>query len=315
MPYKPKWFTEDKVFMSFADTCGINKDGNTLFLIDPATGKRTETIDDKLIQDVEALLSNEPAPTGRWVDKQDLGIGAPRYYDTRSSAKIEELVKLPEMKGFTVRALGELIEDGLIFKRAGHGSPSADRRSGHIPYIKVSDVRAGQININPSNLVPTVVAEKYWRGHSSELEAYDLITPIRASKNIGEFAVLMPGQEEVVLTKEMLVLRATPKAPVDNFYLLWALSLKIVRQQWDRIVLMQTNREDVGLRYLEIEIPWPGTQDLGASVSKAFRDYYLGINALRQTFLQQLESGGRHHVFLGRNAEVGQSSVNDGESE
>ncbi|WP_255315503.1 recombinase family protein [Trueperella pecoris] len=201
-------------------------------------------------------------------------------------------MKRPEMKGFTVKTLGELIKQGLILKKAGHGSPSADRRGGHISYIKVSDIRAGQVNINPSNLVPTIVAEKFWRGSSSGLKAFDLITPIRASKNIGEFAVLMPGQEEVVLTKEMLILRAAPKAPVDNFYLLWALSLRVVRQQWDRVVLMQTNREDVGLRYLEIEIPWPDTEDRGAEVSVAFRDYYRGIDALRQTFLNHLENGG-----------------------
>lgn len=42
MSYKPTWFTDRSVFVSFADTCGINKDGNTLFAVDPMTGKRTD---------------------------------------------------------------------------------------------------------------------------------------------------------------------------------------------------------------------------------------------------------------------------------
>lgn len=311
MPHRPSWFTDDKVFISFADTCGINKDGNILFTVDPATGKRTERVDDKLIEDVDALLAGRAAATGRWVDKMDLTIGAPRYYDTRYSAEVDKFVKGPSMAGFTVKTLEQLVKEGSITRKQGHGSPSADRRGGHIPYIKVSDIRAGQVNINPSNLVPTVVAEQFWRGSSSGLQAFDLITPIRASKNIGEFAVLMPGQEQVVLTKEMLVLRATPKALVDNFYLLWALSLKVVREQWKRIVLMQTNREDVGTRYMEIEIPWPDTKQRGEEVSAAFRTYYAGVDALRRAFVAELEGGGDHHVFLGTAGE--DSGAEDGD--
>lgn len=94
------------------------------------------------------------------------------------------------------------------------------------------------------------------------------------------------------MTKEMLILRAAHNAPVDNFYLLWTLSLKVIRQQWNRVVLMQTNREDVGQRYLENEIPWPDTKDHGLQVSAPFRDYYEGIDSLRQQFLSYLEAGG-----------------------
>lgn len=302
MPHKPSWFRDDEVFVSFADTCGINKDGNTLFAVDPSTGKRTSVVDDRLIEDVDALLAGQSAKTGRWVPKTELGIGAPRYYDTRFKAALSDMLAEADFSGFTARTLGSLIEEGVIYKRAGHGSPSADKRGGDIPYIKVSDVRAGQININPSNMVAEVVARGFWRSGASGLQPFDLITPIRASKNIGEFAVLMPGQERVVLTKEMLVLRTTPTAPVDNFYLLWALSLKVVRSQWNRVVLMQTNREDVGLRYLEIEIPWPADADRAAEVSAFFRDYYHGLEELRRGFVSKLERGGLHHVFLGSEA-------------
>lgn len=298
-PHKPSWFTDGKVYVSFADTCGINKDGNTLFQVDPKTGKRTDVVDDRLLEDVNALLDGSDAKTGRWVDNADITIGAPRYYDTRYSVALAALLDREEFEGFAARSLGSLIEEGYVERRAGHGSPSADKRHGNIPYIKVSDVRAGQININPSNLVSRVVAEQFWRGKSSGLSAFDLVTPIRASKNIGEFAVLMPGQEEIVLTKEMLILRASSSAPIDNFFLLWALSLSVVRQQWNRVVLMQTNREDVGQRFLEIKIPWTDDADRAKSVSRSFRDYYTGMDRLRRDFVRDLEHGGLHHVFLG----------------
>ncbi len=192
------------------------------------------------------------------------------------------------------------MEEGHLIRRAGHGSPSADMRNSTVPYIKVSDIRAGQVNINPSNMVPEVVARRFWRGEDPGIRPFDLITPIRSSKNIGEFAVIMPGQERMVLTKEVLLLRTAPNSPVDNFFLLWALSLKVVREQWRRVVFMQTNREDVGSRFLEVRIPWPNDPERAAVVSQDFRDYYLGVNRLRTEFVSSLQRSEIHHVFLGR---------------
>lgn len=53
----------------------------------------------------------------------------------------------------------------------------------------------------------------------------------------------------------MLVLHAAAGAEFDNFYLLWATSLKVVRKQWDRIVFTQTNREDVGTHFRQLRVP------------------------------------------------------------
>jgi type I restriction enzyme M protein len=131
------------------------------------------------------------------------------------------------------------------------------------------------------------------------LKPYDLISPERASKNIGDFCVLMPGQDRIVLTKEVLVVRASTTAPFDQFYLMWALTLREVRAQWKRVILMQTNREDVGNRAFEIQIPVPKNRKTADEVSKHFRDYYQRLEAARQTFATSLrESPYKHHVFL-----------------
>lgn len=300
MVHKPDWFQNGFVYISYADTVGINKDGNALFRVDPSTGKRTSTIDNKVEADVDALLDNRAGSTSRWISADDYSVGVPAYYSDEYTAPLRSLLAQPKYAKFEARSLRDLIDEGQITARAGHGSPSADLRDGEIPYIKVSDIRAGQVNINPTNMVPRVVAERHWRTDNSGLKAFDLVTPVRASKNIGEFALLMPGQEEIVVTKEVLFLRPGPTAAVDSFYLLWAMSLKAVRNQWKRIVFMQTNREDVGKRYLEIEIPWTPDPAAAADRSMAFRDYYQGMQALRSDFVQALEADGEHHVFLGK---------------
>jgi hypothetical protein len=288
-----------RVLVSFAPTCGINKDGQELYIIDASTGRRTDTIDDQLRKDVNAALAGRLTKTTRWIpsDKVSSGYAVPAYYDDRTINALDEVIA-DSWPDFTSIKLGDLADSGLIVLRVGHGSPSADMRCGNIPYIKVSDLRAGQLNINPTNLVSKVVAERYWRAQSSGLRPYDLVTPIRASKNIGDFSVIMPGQEQVVLTKEVLVMRPGAEANFDCLYLAWAMSLNVVREQWSRIVFMQTNREDAGTRYRDILIPVPATAAEAEAVSAPFRAYYEGSARLRGRFIDYLSRDEQHHVFL-----------------
>lgn len=226
------------------------------------------------------------------------GVAVPTYYDQRYSNQLRKSVA-SLWPDFKTQTIAQLVESDALEVKKGHGSPSQDLRSGMIPYIKVSDLRAGQVNINPTNMVSEVVARRFWRGNDSGLRAFDLLSPERASKNIGDFCVLMPGQEQLVLTKEILIFRPGPAASFDAFYLLWALTLTCVRNQWKRIVLMQTNREDVGKRYLEIELPMAPSAQRAAEVSEGFRTYYKGIAALRDTFQSHLHASGLHHFHLG----------------
>ena len=154
------------------------------------------------------------------------------------------------------------------------------------------------MNINPTNRVPRAVAEHFWRGGTSGFQPFDLISPERTSKNIGDFCVLMPGQEQVLATKEVIVLRPGPKADFDTFYLLWAMTLKIVRDQWRRVVFMQTNREDVGKRYLEISIPVAPTRARADEVSKPFKDYFETIAKARTELQSYLAANNSHHFFV-----------------
>lgn len=301
MPHRPQWFRDSKVVVSNAATCGINKDGAEQFKVDRETGERSKEIDDRLYEDALKLQQGKfVSPSLSVCDISEIfkvRVASPTYFDRSTVARFEKFIKAED---FESASLAELEADGLIAVSNGHGSPSLDQRLGDVPYIKVSDLRAGQVNVNPTNLVPRTLAEGFWRGPTSGLQAYDLLSPERASKNIGDFCVLMPGQEDVVLTKEVIVIRATKDAPFDQFYLLWALTLRVVRDQWKRIVLMQTNREDVGDRTFEIRIPLPKSKKAGEKVSEPFRRYYLELEQARTRFSSELaKSNFKHHVFIG----------------
>lgn len=309
--HRPSWFSNDRIMISTAPTCGLTKGGRLLSKIDPTSGKRVQTIDpetgasvdainDQLLEDIEALMDGKTTETLRSVPRADVNmrLAVPAYYDSRHIERFHEAMQETRFAGFNFASIGELQKKGIIEIRNGHGSPSHDQRVGQVPYIKVSDLRAGMVNINPTNRVPRSVAESFWKGPTSGLRAFDLICPERTSKNIGDFCILMPGQEQVVTTKEVIVLRPGPNADFDAFYLLWAMTLKVVRDQWKRVVFMQTNREDVGSRYLEIEIPIPPNRAVSDEVSHAFRQYYTSIADARVFLGKYLSEVGDHHFFV-----------------
>jgi type I restriction enzyme M protein len=325
--HKPSWFSDSHVMVSTAPTCGLSKKGRIRRKIDPATGERrrvldpdtgalVDQVDDKLLEDMKELnesvgnvenVNGEGSDTLRFVpnDLVEMRAAVPSYYDKRLLKHFWAELEKPFFAGFETKTIGQLKSEGKVEIRNGHGSPSQEERVGDVPYIKVSDLRAGLVNINPTNRVPRAVAKRFWRGESSGLQAFDIICPERTSKNIGDFCMLLPGQEQVMCTKEVIVLRPGPAADFDAFYLLWAMTLKVVRDQWNRVIFMQTNREDVGKRYLEIEIPVPPSRDKADEVSAQFREYYQTLASARERMQEYLATSENvHHFFVGAAAEV-----------
>ena len=278
------WVKDGEVLVLNSKTCGINKDGNELYKVDAVTGERDYSkLDDQLSEDCEAIIKGKTTEHSTYVPLNDIvesNIAIPGYYNNEYFNSIQQFC---ERNNFESISLGELYTEGDITIFHGHGSPSADQRVGDVPYIKVSDLRAGNVNINPTNMIPIALARKYWKGETSGLRAYDLISPERASKNIGDFCLLLPGQENVVLTKEVICLRSSNRK-FDQFYLLWAMNLHVVRKQWERIIFMQTNREDVGDRFLEIRLPIPQNREIADTISKPYKTYYDSIINLQKDF-------------------------------
>jgi type I restriction enzyme M protein len=294
-------------------TCGINKAGDVRYKIDAGTGKRTREVDNELAELTEAYLDgkNTPAvvsvPLAEVLAKRVL---VPRYYDQRWDAQFQSFCKANALESVSI---GELLDTKILRVRGGHGSPSNDRRGGTIPYIKVSDIRSLRMNVNPTNLVTKAVAESFWGCKSSGVKPWSVITPNRASSNIGEFAMILPGEENVVITKEVLIFTVETGETDgwDAFYLFWALCLRCVRQQWQRITLMQTNREDCGARWREVLLPKPKSAEWAREVSAAFRDYFTTIGTAKTRFVNAAKASGFEYIASVTSTEVIPVAVSD----
>ena len=60
--------------------------------------------------------------------------------------------------------------------------------------------------------------------------------------------------------------------------------LRDVQSQWQRVIFMQTNREDLGDRYRLIEIPYTDDKVAAKKVSQCYRDYFIGLDELQKKF-------------------------------
>jgi len=291
------------ILMSYPRSIGQDKRGNPLPKLS-AGGVRSGGLDNEMAEAVEVIkaatsLSGKPTARAAVLDTRlcfrvpqltakARGVLVPRFWwrkDTDASLREYE-AKRP----CSMQTLGELIDRGILRAFEGHGSPPGNaRRTGNTPYVKVTDLKNWRINENPTNFIHESVASALRRG-GPELRFGDLITPSRASANIGQFCLVMPWQTNVVLTKEVLLLRVEANdEEIDPFLLLALMSLKVVQEQYQTLVLMQTNREHLGDHWREIRIPLPVDADGRRQLALPVRRYFEGVIQARKSYEEMLE--------------------------
>ena len=277
-----------RILMTWPRSIGQDRDGNLLFKTDES-GRPTQDLENEMAPAVEALVAAPAKKETRFrfsipqADARRRGVLVPRYWwRTDLDAALKQWTTKHPSKLLT---LGELVHQGIMKAYPGHRSPpSTVRGKGTTPYIKVTDLKNWRINENPTNFIPADLAARL-RKNGPDLSYGDLVTPARASSNIGQFSLIMPWQTNVLLTREVLVLRALPNdETIDAFLLLALLSLRVVQNQWPTLALMQTNREHLGSRWTEIVVPVPKTDEQRRQIADPVREYFEAHVRARESY-------------------------------
>jgi len=267
---------DNQIVGSVCSTFGEDKHGRPRFKF--VDGKQTDERDDEMAEAAELLKGGSTADTSklsfRFGQEEAFARGvlvASYWWRKPYTGAVEEFAHKNKCDLVSV---GELMKAGELTVTDGHGSPSSHfHGQGPTPYVKVVDIKNWRVIENPKYGIPEDEAARFRRNRL--LEPYDLVTPTRASKNIGLFGVIMPWQTKVILTREITVWRIPKKATrIDPWLLLALASLRSVHDQFNFLVLMQMNREDLGDRYKELLLPLPKSAAKREEWARPIREFF-----------------------------------------
>ena len=267
------------------ESYGEDKHSHPLYRLD-RDGNRTEILEDQMTEAAGLLLSSYGTPsklrfTFKQTEAKSAGVLVASYFWRKPY--LDALSAFAKDNQCELISLSELIDKKELTCTSGHGSPKGQfKGKGLVPYVKVSDIKNWRINENPKYFIPDDEAKRL-RG-KKELQPFDLVTPTRASKNIGLVGVVMPWQTHVVLTKEIVVLRCTKKSRMSPWLLLVMMSLRVVNDQFKYLVQMQTNREDLGKRLYELLIPVPKDKKVRAKWEGHAKNFFLAQVKAREEY-------------------------------
>lgn len=286
-----------QIIMSYPRSIGQDKRGKPIYRLNDE-GQRVGELDNEMADAASEMVGREYRGTSRrrhskgdtrlsfHVGQSEVrarGVMVPRFWWRRdTTVALEEWARIHPSEIVT---LGALADAGAIQTFEGHGSPPGNARAtGNVPYVKVTDLKNWRINENPTNFVHLRMAEALKR-RGVQLRYGDLVTPARASANIGQFSLVLPWQTHVILTKEVLVIRVEDNdRGLNPFLLLALLSLKVVQSQYQTLALMQTNREHLGDHWREVQVPIPLSDDAKAVIGECVQTYFEGIIKARDSW-------------------------------
>lgn len=230
------------------DILSINKEINDLKEKSPQGGNWVGTLDNGSFSEKKYCFLVDSAIV------KETGVYVPRYYWQEKNRTMQ---KTARKAGYELIPLQELISNKTIKFFDGHGSPTSESKGkGDIPYIRVKDIVNWEVYKDPTSKIP----ENIYRQLFSEKKALhvgDILYVRRGSYRIGSVAMISPFDTDVLLTREILVLRVnnTNEYGITPYYLLYLLSHWMTQEQAKNKILIETTLPNIGDRWQELLLP------------------------------------------------------------
>jgi type I restriction enzyme M protein len=247
------------ITMAVAEEIGHNHQGKEIYRWDYKNNKANK---EELWDDVPLILEEIKSDNFKkycfkveFAICNDKNVFVPRYYWQNKLKKIEDLAKKENLELVSIE---KLIKEGIIKSFDGHGSPPAEYKGmGEIPYIRVKDIVNWEVYKDPTAKIPEEIYMKK-KGTNKNLKEKDIVFVRRGSYRIGSVAMISPYDTEILLTREILVLRIIDKNNKYGLtpeYLLYLLSHKLVSLQSKNKVLIETTLPNIADRWKELRLP------------------------------------------------------------
>lgn len=259
---------QEYINMAVAEYIGHNHQGKPIYNSDKTIKDDTPQIIREIIERMENngdLINNYDRQLTFKVKAKDVynnKILVPRFY---WKGKLEAIKKDARGNNISLINMQQLIDEKIITCFNGHGSPKGELKgNGDIPYIRVKDIVNWQPYIDVTSLIPQ---EEYDRLFSEKktLRPKDILYVSRGSYRIGSVAMISPYDEEMILTREIVVIRMLQKENKYGLtpeYLMYALSHKYAWEQTKNKVFYEPCLPNIADRWKEIFIPIPNDTNI-----------------------------------------------------
>jgi type I restriction enzyme M protein len=245
-----------EIKMVAAEEMGHNHQGKTIFRYNHESHSLSEEVWDDIQSAILEVRGEKEQEFTFSVNSQKVkesGILIPRYY----WPKLNEAFIDPDDKEINWITIRELINQGVISEKSGHGSPPSHfKGKGNFPYIRVKDIISWEIYRNPTSMIPETEFKRLTKNYPLNFE--DLVYVSRGSYRIGDVAIVGPQDCDVALTREIRILRVAKRNAVGitPYYLLYLMSTIQVLKQTKARVFIDTTLPNIADRYLDIKLPW-----------------------------------------------------------
>lgn len=250
---------EENIIMGVTEEIGHDHTGKPIFRYDEKSDEFSKEAWDDTVTIRDEL--RDPGNTNNkntfLVKASDIknNVYVPRYYWNQ---KLEGLRIEAESQDLKFVQMRTLVEEGILEDFSGHGSPpSKYKGKGEVPYVRVADIVNWAMYKNPTALVPESVYHDV-KANGVDLKEEDVLFVRRGSYRIGSVAMVSPYDKNVLLTREIHVMRIvkpTNKYDIDAYYLLYLLSHQITQKQLPEKVMIDTTLPNIGRRWEDLYLP------------------------------------------------------------
>ncbi len=250
---------QNRIVFAVAEEMGHNHQGKPTYRYDEKKEVFTTEIWDDT-QTIRKELDNPDDPNNQNVftlDVKDIknNIYVPRYYWDK---KIKGLKGEAKKLGLEFVSVKKLIDDKIIEKYRGHGSPPSEFKGrGEIPYVRAGDIISWEIYKNPLTMVPYEVYKSV-KSKGLDLRPKDIVFVKEGSYRIGDVALLSKFDTEILLNHHSIVFRVIDEKNeygIDAFYLLYLFSHELTQRQLFNKVMIDTTLPNIGNRWQELNLP------------------------------------------------------------
>lgn len=253
---------QDRIRMAVAEYIGHDHNGQPIYKTNTKGEKTKEILDDtvNIIEEIKCINSSKAYEEKYTfeVDAKNVienDILVPRYY---WQEKMETIREKAVSSNIELVPVIKLIDEGVLTYFDGNGSPASEfKGTGEYPYIRVKDIVNWQLYKDPTAMIPYSEYARLYR-QEKKLKPKDILYVRRGSYRIGSVAMVSPYDTDVILTREILVLRLVDENNKYNLtpeYLLYAFSHKLVQEQAEDKIFIDTTLPNIADRWKELYIP------------------------------------------------------------